>query len=75
MARTLVALYLGLRQAGDLDEPEQFLRQMERSLMVALPGMVPTDRVDYFLQFTRRRTALAVKTTSADPAVANDRAG
>jgi hypothetical protein len=37
--------------------------------------MVPADRLDYFLQFLRRRTALAVKTTSATAAVAGDRVG
>ncbi|AEF35580.1 MULTISPECIES: TetR/AcrR family transcriptional regulator [Mycolicibacter] len=75
VARMLVALYLGLRQAGDLDDPEQFLGQIERGFIVVLPGMVPDDRIDYFLQFIRRRTALAIKTASANPTVADDRAG
>ncbi|GFG70015.1 TetR/AcrR family transcriptional regulator [Mycolicibacter senuensis] len=76
LARMLVALYLGLRQAGDLDDPEQFLRQIEQGFVVVLPGMVPNDRIDYFLQFIRRRTALAVKTASANPVAADDdRAG
>lgn len=75
LARMLLALYLGLRQAGNLDEPEQFLRQLEQAFVVVMPGMVPTDRIDYFLQFIRRRTALAIKTTTANPAVADDRAG
>lgn len=65
VARMMVALYLGLRQAGDLDQPEQFLRELERSWTVVLPSVVPADRIDYFIQFVRRRTALAVKTTSA----------
>lgn len=75
VARMLVALYLGLRQAGDLDDPEQFLGQIERGFIVVLPGMVPDDRIDYFLQFIRRRTALAIKTASANSTVADDRAG
>ncbi|MFL0180199.1 TetR family transcriptional regulator [Mycobacterium sp. SMC-15] len=65
VARMMVALYLGLRQAGNLDEPEQFLRELERIWSVVLPSVVPADRIDYFVQFVRRRTALAVKTTSA----------
>ncbi|KLO28542.1 TetR family transcriptional regulator [Mycolicibacter heraklionensis] len=65
VARMMVALYLGLRQAGNLDEPEQFLRELERVWSVVLPSVVPADRIDYFVQFVRRRTALAVKTTSA----------
>lgn len=75
VARMLVALYLGLRQAGDLDDPEQFLGQIERGFIVVLPGMVPDDRIDYFLQFIRRRTALAIKTASENPTAADDRAG
>ncbi|CAJ1501857.1 TetR/AcrR family transcriptional regulator [[Mycobacterium] holstebronense] len=65
VARMMVALYLGLRQAGNLDEPEQFLRELERVWSVVLPSVVPADRIDYFVQFVRRRTALAVKTTAA----------
>lgn len=65
VARMMVALYLGLRQAGNLDEPEEFLRQLERAWSVVLPSVVPADRIDYFVQFVRRRTALAIKTTSA----------
>ncbi len=64
VARMMVALYLGLRQAGNLDEPEQFLRELERVWSVVLPSVVPADRIDYFVQFVRRRTALAVKTTA-----------
>ncbi|MGB3896427.1 TetR/AcrR family transcriptional regulator [Mycolicibacter sinensis] len=75
VARVLLTLYLGLRQAGNLDEPEQFLRQIEQAMTVVLPGMVPADRLDYFLQFLRRRTALAIRTTSANSPLAGDRVG
>ena len=64
VTRVLLALYLGLRQAGDLEEPEQFLLRVERSWGVVLPGVVPLDRLDYFLQFIRRRTALAIRATA-----------
>jgi hypothetical protein len=37
--------------------------------------MVPADRLDYFLQFLRRRTALAIRTTSANSPLAGDRVG
>ena len=77
VARTLFALYLGLRQGGDLDAPEQFLLRFERSWAVVLPGVVPADRIDYFLQFIRRRAALAIKATSdsGGPVVPDDRVG
>lgn len=65
VAWVMMSTYLGLRQAADLDKPEEFLRQIERNWAILLPGIVPTDRVGYFTQFIRRRTALAVKTASA----------
>lgn len=65
VGRVLMALYLGLRQAGNLDESEQFLLQVEKSWAIVLPGIVPPERIGYFSQFIRRRTALAIKTTSA----------
>ncbi|MGV0624829.1 TetR family transcriptional regulator [Mycolicibacter minnesotensis] len=67
VARMLVALYLGLRQASDLDEPEYFLRDLERAWTTVLPSVVPADRIDYFIEFVRRRTALAVKAATAAP--------
>ncbi|MEO8815106.1 MAG: TetR/AcrR family transcriptional regulator [Mycobacterium sp.] len=63
VARVLTHTYLGLRQAGDLDDPEQFLLQFAKSWGVLLPGITPADRIGYFGQFIRRRTALAIKTT------------
>ena len=75
VARMMVALYLGLRQAGNLDEPEQFLSELQRTWTVVLPSVVPADRIDYFVQFVRRRTALAIKTASAGSALADEVAG
>jgi TetR/AcrR family transcriptional repressor of nem operon len=62
LARVLLSLYLGLRQGGDLDRPEQFLRQVEKCWAVVLPGLVSPDRIGYFGQFIARRTALAIRT-------------
>lgn len=64
VARVLVSMYLGLRQSSDLDEPEQFLLQLEKSWATVLPGLVAPGRLDYFSQFVARRTALAVRTAS-----------
>lgn len=77
VTRMLLALYLGLRQTGDHDDPDQFLRRFERGWAVVLPGVVPTDRIDYFLQFIRRRTTLAIKATSGTVStdLAADRVG
>jgi AcrR family transcriptional regulator len=59
IARLLVSMYLGLRQTSDLAEPEQFLRDLENVWVLALPGFVKPDRVDYLNQFIKRRTAVA----------------
>lgn len=64
VARLGVCLYLGVRQSGDLDEPEEFLLQVESCWAAVLPGIVAPDRLEYFQQFIRRRTALAIRTTS-----------
>jgi AcrR family transcriptional regulator len=65
LARVLVSLYLGQCQTSNLDEPEQFLLHVEQSWATLLPAVVPPERIDYFRQFVRRRTALAIRTTSA----------
>jgi TetR/AcrR family transcriptional regulator, transcriptional repressor for nem operon len=67
VGRLLVSLYMGMRQTSNLDKPEQFLLDLEKCFVLLLPGLVPPNRVDYFRQFIRRRTALAIKSTSATP--------
>jgi hypothetical protein len=67
VGRLLVSLYMGMRQTSNLDKPEQFLLDLEKCFFLLLPGLVPPNRVDYFRQFIRRRTALAIKSTSATP--------
>lgn len=66
LGRLMVSLHLGLRQTSDLDSPERFLLDMETCWGLILPGILEPDRTDYFRQFLRRRTALAIKTGSTD---------
>lgn len=61
IGRLLVSLYVGMRQASSLDEPVQLLSDFGRALATVLRGVVRPDRIDYFTQFVKRRTALAVK--------------
>jgi AcrR family transcriptional regulator len=61
IARLLVSMYLGLRQISNLEEPERFLSDLEKSWVLALPGFVNPDRLEYLTQFLRRRTAVAIK--------------
>ncbi|PJE05457.1 MAG: TetR family transcriptional regulator [Mycobacterium sp.] len=61
IGRLIVSMYLGLRQTSDLDDPRGFLLDLERNWVLILAAVLPPDRADYFAQFLRRRTALAIK--------------
>ena len=65
VGRLLVSIYMGLRQSSNLDDPEQFLSDLEKTWALVLPGIVRPERIDYFRQFIRRRTAIAIGSTSA----------
>jgi TetR/AcrR family transcriptional regulator, transcriptional repressor for nem operon len=67
LGRLVVSLHLGLRQTSNLDEPERFLGDLEKSWAMVLNGILQPDRIDYFRQFVRRRTALAINTSSPGP--------
>jgi TetR/AcrR family transcriptional regulator, transcriptional repressor for nem operon len=71
VGRLLVSLYMGLRQTSNLDEPEQFLLNLENTWALVLGGIVRPERIDYFRQFMRRRTAPAIGNVSA-PADSTD---
>jgi AcrR family transcriptional regulator len=61
IARLLVSMYLGLRQASNLAEPERFLHDLEQTWALILPGIATPDRIGYLTQFIKRRTAVAFK--------------
>jgi TetR/AcrR family transcriptional regulator, transcriptional repressor for nem operon len=61
VSRLLIALYAGIRQASDLNDPAQYLRNIQSAWLLTLPGFVTPDRLGYFAQFIRRRTSLAIK--------------
>jgi TetR/AcrR family transcriptional regulator, transcriptional repressor for nem operon len=67
VGRLLVSLYMGMRQASSLDDPVQLLHDFEKALATVLRGIVQPDRIGYFAQFVKRRTALAVKAVSTAP--------
>ena len=66
VARLVVALHMGLRQASNLDAPEQFLRDLEKSWILLLSGILQLDRIDYFREFLGRRAALAIRASSIE---------
>jgi TetR/AcrR family transcriptional regulator, transcriptional repressor for nem operon len=61
VSRQLVSLYLGMRQTSSLDDPQQYLGDLQKVWTLAMPGFVNPDRIDYFGQFIGRRKAIAVK--------------
>ncbi|KUI22024.1 TetR family transcriptional regulator [Mycobacterium sp. IS-1496] len=61
VARVVIFLYLGVRQANHLDEPAAFLGDLQRAWTLMLPGLAATERLGYLTTFVRRRSALAIK--------------
>jgi len=70
VGRLMVSLHMGLRQTSNLEEPERFLRDLEKFWMLQLTGILQTDRIGYFRQFLRRRAALAI--TASSPGADSD---
>ena len=64
VGRLLVSIYVGMRQASNLDEPVRLLTDFGKALATVLRGIVQPDKIDYFAQFVKRRTALAIKAVS-----------
>jgi TetR/AcrR family transcriptional regulator, transcriptional repressor for nem operon len=64
IGRLLVSIYMGLRQASSLDDPVVLLGDYQNALSTVLRGIVQPDKIDYFAQFLKRRTALAIKAVS-----------
>lgn len=59
IAKTLVALWVGVRRTSNLDHPEDYLENLQTALVLALPSFTNPDRIDYFTSFIQRRHALA----------------
>jgi AcrR family transcriptional regulator len=64
VGRLMVSLHMGLRQASNLDEPERFLRDLEKCWVLLLSGILEAGRVEYFREFLGRRVALAISVSS-----------
>jgi TetR/AcrR family transcriptional repressor of nem operon len=66
IAKMLVALWVGMRRISDPDQPELYLDNLQKALVLALPSFTDPDRIDYFTQFIKRRHTLAVKKVSTE---------
>ena len=74
IGRLLVSIYMGLRQASNLEDPVVLLGDYQKALSTVLRGIVQPDKIDYFAQFLKRRTALAIKAVSP-PEVSDNGSG
>ncbi|OBH96941.1 TetR/AcrR family transcriptional regulator [Mycobacterium scrofulaceum] len=67
VAKMLVALWVGVRRISASDHPDQHLDNLKTTWILALPSFTNPDRIDYFVQFIKRRHLLAVKKVAAEP--------
>ena len=74
IGRLLVSIYVGMRQASSLDAPVVLLSDFEKALSILLRGIVQPERIAYFAQFLKRRTALAIKAVSPPENAGNSKA-
>lgn len=66
IAKMLVALWVGIRRTSDLDQPQGYLDNLQRALILTLHSFTNPDRIEYFTQFVRRRHQLAAKKVCAE---------
>jgi TetR/AcrR family transcriptional regulator, transcriptional repressor for nem operon len=66
VGRLMVSLHMGLRQTSNLEQPERFLRDLEKCWVLLLNGILEADRIDYFRQFLGRRAALAITASTTE---------
>lgn len=65
VGRLLVAVFMGLRQTTDIDDPQRYFGDLQKSWALVLPGFADPDRLGYLNQFIERRTRLAA--SKAEP--------
>jgi TetR/AcrR family transcriptional regulator, transcriptional repressor for nem operon len=66
VGRLMVSLHMGLRQTSNLEQPERFLRDLEKCWVLLLNGILEADRIEYFRQFLARRAALAITASTTE---------
>ncbi|BBX99576.1 TetR family transcriptional regulator [Mycobacterium seoulense] len=63
LGRMMLSVHMGLRKTSSLDDPQRFLYDLQKCWTLLMSGILQPDRHEYFEQFLRRRTALAVQKT------------
>ncbi|MBV9092011.1 MAG: TetR/AcrR family transcriptional regulator [Mycobacteriaceae bacterium] len=59
VSQMLMSLYAGIRQIGNVDDPDEYFDDLEKSWLLALPGFAAPARIGYLTKFIKRRTTLA----------------
>jgi AcrR family transcriptional regulator len=59
VGRLLVAVFMGLRQTTDINDPQRYFGDLQKSWALVLPGFADPERLAYLNQFIERRTRLA----------------
>jgi TetR/AcrR family transcriptional regulator, transcriptional repressor for nem operon len=67
VARLVVSVYVGIRQTSNLDEPQEFLADLEKTWLLVLSAVANPQRMDYLTEFVRRRTTLALNRAAILP--------
>jgi AcrR family transcriptional regulator len=60
VSRLLVSAFMGLRQTSDVDDPQRYFTDLQKTWALTLPGFADPDRIAYLNQFIKRRIALAI---------------
>lgn len=59
LGRLLVTMFMGLRQTTDINDPQRYFDDLQKTWELLLPGFANPERVSYLNQFIKRRTRLA----------------
>jgi AcrR family transcriptional regulator len=60
IGRLLISAFVGLRQTSDVDDPQRYFTDLQKTWALTLPGFANPDRIAYLNQFIKRRIALAI---------------
>ena len=69
IAKMLVALWVGIRRISDLDQPELYLDNVQKTWVVALPGFANPDRIRLLHPIHQTTSRIRVKQGFATVAV------
>jgi AcrR family transcriptional regulator len=60
VSRLLVSLFMGLRRTSEIDDPQSYFGDLQKSWTLTLPGFANPERIPYLNEFINRRVTLAI---------------